>query len=59
MRTSEGQLVLDICRLGQRGQVEIDKTCPEERQCRMLRMQEAVGGEQPPYLDKDSLVDGD
>lgn len=48
--------MLDICRLGQRGQVEIDKTCPEERR---YRMQEAVGGEQPPYLGKDSLVDGD
>lgn len=51
--------MLDICRLAQKGQVEIDKTCPEERQDRMLRMQEAVGGEQPPYLHKDSLVDGD
>lgn len=58
MRTSEGQLVLDICRLGQRGPVEINQTCPEERRCRMLRRQEAVGGEQPPCLCKDSL-DGD
>lgn len=31
----------------------------QRREYRMLRMQEAVGGEQPPYLGKDSLVDGD